>query len=106
MNIAQALAAAAALGLPRLDAQLLLLHALGRSGSERAWLLAHDGDALTAAQRAGWPALCERRAAGVPLAYITGSREFFGLELAVTPDVLVPRPETEMHGRAACTPGA
>jgi release factor glutamine methyltransferase len=96
MNIAQALASAAALGLTRLDAQLLLLHAMGRGGSERAWLLAHDGDALTEPQCAGWPALCERRAAGVPLAYITGTREFFGLELAVTPDVLVPRPETEI----------
>jgi release factor glutamine methyltransferase len=95
MNIAQALSAAAALGLPRLDAQLLLLHALGRGGHERAWLLAHDGDALTEAQAQDWPGLCQRRAAGLPLAYITGTKEFFGLTLAVTPDVLVPRPETE-----------
>jgi release factor glutamine methyltransferase len=95
MTLAQALTAAAARGLARLDAQLLLLHALGRPETDRAWLLAHDADALGAAQREEFIRLCERRAGGEPLAYIVGHKEFFGLELAVDPRVLVPRPDTE-----------
>lgn len=74
------------------DADLLLAHALGRS---RAWLLAHGGDAVAAADAAGFAALVERRAAGEPVAYLTGSRGFWSLDLAVTPATLVPRPETE-----------
>lgn len=95
MTIAQALAQAAALGLERLDAQLLLLHALGRPQSGRAWLLAHDGDALPAAQHGAFNELCARRASGEPLAYIVGHKEFFGLDLLVDRRVLVPRPDTE-----------
>jgi release factor glutamine methyltransferase len=75
-----------------LDAPLLLAHALG---CERAALLAHPELALTPAQSAQFRALVERRAAGVPVAYLTGERAFFGLTLIVTPDVLIPRPETE-----------
>ena len=95
MTIAQALAAAAALGLERLDAQLLLLHALDRAQAGRAWLLAHDDDPLDAAQHQAFMTLCRRRAAGEPLAYIVGFKEFFGLRLRVDPRVLVPRPDTE-----------
>jgi release factor glutamine methyltransferase len=95
MTIAQALAAAAALGLERLDAQLLLLHVLGRGDAGRAWLLAHDEDSVAAGQQTQFLSLCERRAAGEPLAYLVGHKEFFGLELAVDPRVLVPRPDTE-----------
>jgi release factor glutamine methyltransferase len=95
VTLAQALAAAANLGIERLDAQLLLLQALGRAPSERAWLLAHDGDALDQSQQRQFTTLCARRAAGEPLAYIAGRREFYGLELAVDPRVLVPRPDTE-----------
>jgi release factor glutamine methyltransferase len=95
MNIAQALAAATALGLERLDAQLLLLHALGRPQQERTWLLAHDGDELAAAGAQAYQQLCARRAGGEPLAYIVGHKEFFGLELKVDARVLVPRPDTE-----------
>ena len=79
----------------RLDAQLLVLHALNRSGQERAWLLAHDTDALPATALATLQANVQRRAAGEPLAYITGRKEFFGLDLAVDARVLVPRPDTE-----------
>jgi release factor glutamine methyltransferase len=95
MNLTQALAAGAALGLERLDAQLLLLHALGRPQSERAWLLAHDAQVLTDEARAAFMAACKRRAGGEPLAYIAGCKEFFGLELQVDARVLVPRPDTE-----------
>lgn len=96
MEIRQALAAAcSALGLERLDAQLLLLHALGRPPDDRAWLLAHDTDALDPDTEMRYIQLTRRRAAGVPLAYLTGRREFYGLELLVDPRVLDPRPDTE-----------
>src|SRR6478609_11981795 len=95
MTIAQALAAAAALGLDRLDAQLLLLRAMGRGPGERAWLLAHDGDELAPVDALAYQQLCARRAAGEPLAYIVGHKEFFGLELGLDPRVLIPRPDTE-----------
>lgn len=94
-TLAQALIAAQILGLERLDAQLLLLHTLGRTGTERAWLLAHDGDLLPEALVQQYRQLSLRRAAGEPLAYIVGSKEFFGLALQVDARVLVPRPETE-----------
>lgn len=95
MTLAQALARAAALGLARLDAQLLLLHASGRRQGERAWLLAHDQDALSDPQAQAYEALCARRLRGEPLAYLVGEKEFFGLMLAVDDRVLVPRPDTE-----------
>jgi release factor glutamine methyltransferase len=91
-TVRSALAAARALGLDRLDAQLLLAHVLGKP---RAWLLAHDDEALGDEQAARHAALCRERADDVPLAYLTGEREFHGLPLAVGPGVLVPRPETE-----------
>lgn len=89
-SVAQALAHARALGIDRLDAQLLLAHSLGRS---RVWLLAH-GEASISDRRA-FQSLLTRRAAGEPLAYLVGEREFHGLLLHVTPEVLVPRPDTE-----------
>jgi release factor glutamine methyltransferase len=95
VNLAEALSAAAALGLERLDAQLLLLHVLGRPASDRAWLLAHDTDALPPGAQEAFGQLAQRRAAGEPVAYLTGTREFFGLPLAVDARVLVPRPDTE-----------
>jgi len=82
-------------GLERLDAQLLLLHALGRDMGDRAWLLAHDTDEVGSEAEAAFQALCARRLAGVPVAYLVGRKEFFGLNLAVDARVLVPRPDTE-----------
>lgn len=92
---AQALGAAQAQGLDRLDAQLLLLHALGKPATDRAWLLAHDTDELTEGVAERLRAFSLRRASGEPLAYIVGSKEFFGLDLQVDARVLVPRPDTE-----------
>lgn len=94
-TFARALATAQTLGLERLDGQLLLLHALGKTLEARAWLLAHDTDELTAEAAQRFRALSLRRASGEPLAYIVGSKEFFGLELQVDARVLVPRPDTE-----------
>jgi release factor glutamine methyltransferase len=91
-TVAEALAAARARGLDRLDAQLLLSHHLGR---DRAWLLAHDSDALTPDVLTRFDADVHRRADGVPLAYLTGTREFHGLQLQISPAVLDPRPDTE-----------
>ncbi|MCY7316122.1 MAG: peptide chain release factor N(5)-glutamine methyltransferase [Rubrivivax sp.] len=93
LQITDALAQARSLDVARLDAQWLLGHLLQR---DRAWLLAHGDAALPAAAAAAWPALLARRAAGEPLAYVTGQREFCGLLLQVSPAVLVPRPETEL----------
>ena len=94
-TVASALAAAAALRIDRLDAQLLTLHALDRPLHDRAWLLAHDTDAFP---EAAWPALTAlfgRRRAGEPVAYLVGEKEFHGLTLRVDARVLVPRPDTE-----------
>ncbi|MDO9404997.1 MAG: peptide chain release factor N(5)-glutamine methyltransferase [Polaromonas sp.] len=90
-----ALHAAQAAGLDRLDAQMLLLHALGRPTGERAWLMSHDGDLLTDRQAAAFQSALSRRQQGEPLAYIVGRKEFFGLNLQVDARVLVPRPDTE-----------
>ena len=95
ITCAQALAAAYGKGLERLDAQLLLLHALGKPASARSWLLAHDLDELAQGAADAFHALSLRRTAGEPLAYIVGSKEFFGLPLQVDARVLVPRPDTE-----------
>ena len=95
MTPALALAQAAAQGVARLDAQLLLLHVLGRPASDRGWLIAHDDEELPATVASAYEALCRRRADGEPLAYLTGEKEFFGLPLAVDARVLVPRPDTE-----------
>ena len=94
-TIAQALVWAQTQGLDRLDAQLLVLHAVGRANLERAWLLAHDTDALPDAAHATLQAAVRRRATGEPLAYITGHKAFYGLDMCVDARVLVPRPDTE-----------
>ncbi len=78
---------------PDLDAQLLLAHALE---VERVHLLAHSDESLDSKQWERIEALLNRRAVGEPLAYITGRKWFYDLELLVTPAVLIPRPETEL----------
>jgi release factor glutamine methyltransferase len=95
LTITELLAAAAAQGLDRIDAQLLLLHALGREPHDRAWLLTHDGDTPPDDAVARYEQLRTRRLAGEPVAYLLGSKEFFGLPLQVDARVLVPRPDTE-----------
>lgn len=95
MSIKLTLAAANSLGLDRLDAQLLLLHALGRPASGRAWLLAHDLDAVPEAVTEAFMALLQRRLRAEPVAYLTGHIGFFGLDLHIDARVLVPRPDTE-----------
>ena len=77
----------------REDAEPLLAHALGR---DRAWLFAHATDPVPAAAAADFRALVARRAAGEPVAYLTGRRGFWTLDLEVTADTLIPRPETEL----------
>ncbi len=94
-SVAQTFTDLQALGLERLDAQLLLLHALNRPAHQRSWLLAHDTDLIDAATLQRLAALAQRRQQGEPLAYLTGHKEFFGLELHVDARVLVPRPDTE-----------
>ncbi len=94
-TIAQAIGWAQTQGLDRLDAQLLVLHAVGHAAMERAWLLAHDTDALPDAAHATLQTTVRRRATGEPLAYITGHKGFYGLDLQVDARVLVPRPDTE-----------
>ena len=94
-TVKHALADAFKQGLERLDAQLLLLHALGRQPGDRAWLIAHDTDALAADIKDHFTGLCARRATGEPLAYLTGRQAFYGLELQVDHRVLIPRPDTE-----------
>jgi release factor glutamine methyltransferase len=94
-TVTQALQQAAATGLARLDAQMLLLHALGRATGDRAWLVAHDRDVLAAEAAQRFAGLCQRRAEGEPVAYLTGFKEFFGLTLQVDVRVLDPRADTE-----------
>ena len=96
-TVTQALAQArtaleAVSGTARLDAEVLLAEVLGWSRSR---LLAHPGASLDPARARRFEALMERRRGGEPIAYITGRREFWSLEFAVTPDTLIPRPETE-----------
>ena len=74
---------------------MLLLHTLGRNVHDRAWLLLHDSETLAPAAFAQFMAVCQRRMAGEPVAYITGSKDFFGLNLMVDARVLDPRADTE-----------
>jgi release factor glutamine methyltransferase len=90
----QAVAELRAAGVPSpvLAAELLLMHVVGAS---RAWVYAHTDDSLDAAAAERYSALIAKRAAGTPTQYLTGIQEFWGMEIEVTPEVLIPRPETE-----------
>ncbi len=92
MRIGEWLRRARAAGVAQLDAQRLLAH---HSGRPRTWLLAHDDEVIDSETQQRADDDLARRAAGVPLAYLVGEREFHGLALRVNEDVLVPRPETE-----------
>lgn len=89
MKIAAALAQS---GLVPVDGRVLLAHVLR---CDRAWLVAHADDELARTDADEFFALAKKRREGEPVAYLTGRREFWGLDLAVTPAVLIPRPETE-----------
>src|SRR5215216_130862 len=99
LTIAEALREAATalrvagLAEPRREAGTLLSHALGR---DLAFLITHADEPLTPAQLAAFREHVDRRAAGEPFQYIAGRQEFYGLEFEVGPDVLIPRPETEL----------
>jgi len=77
---------------PRLNAELLLMFTLG---CDRAYLFAHPERELTVDDQARYDSAVAERARGVPAQYITGHQEFWGMDLIVTPAVLIPRPETE-----------
>ena len=92
VTLEQALAQAAQ-KVGAVDARVLLAHALERDG---AYLVAHGADLVDDGVRNAFDRLVARRADGEPVAYITGRREFYGLDFRVTPAVLIPRPETEL----------
>lgn len=92
-TIEQAMLAARRAGVDRLDIQVMLTTLLGQS---RSWLLAHDRDPLPQTVLPTLRHWIERRAAGEPLAYLLGEKEFFGLNFRVNPGVLIPRPDTEI----------
>jgi release factor glutamine methyltransferase len=104
MNVRDTLANATArlasepVGSPRMAAETLLMHVLG---CDRAYLHAHPERELEALEAERFDDVVARRASGVPLQYITGHQEFYGLEFMVTPAVLIPRPETEHLVEAA-----
>ena len=92
MHVAAMLRAACA-RIGAIDAEWLLAHVLGKP---RGWLYAHADDAVGTSVRQRFDALVERRAAGEPVAYLTGTRGFWTLDLHVTADTLIPRAETEL----------
>lgn len=93
MSTVAAALARARQSIPAAEARLLLGAVLGRN---HAWLEAHRDDVLEAEAAQRFAALADRRAAGEPVAYLLGRREFYGRDLAVSPAVLIPRPETEL----------
>jgi len=86
------------LSMDRVDAQVLMAHVLGVN---RAWIAANPMRILTETEDAKIEMLAAERAMGRPVAYLLGSREFYGYEFAVDPNVLIPRPETETLVEAA-----
>ena len=93
--VQQALSQAQAQGLTRLDAEMLMLHALSQSSHARAWLLTHELQVLDQTQIEQFQKFTQRRLKLEPMAYILGYKEFFGLTLHINNQVLDPRPDTE-----------
>ncbi|MCH1554427.1 MAG: peptide chain release factor N(5)-glutamine methyltransferase [Luminiphilus sp.] len=81
-------------GCDRRDAEILMLSVCGQL--DRSWLYAHGDEDLDSGQARQFSELCDRRRVGTPIAYLLGRREFWSFELEVTPEVLIPRPETEI----------
>jgi len=99
LRAAVARLAAAGVPEPRADAEVLLAHVLG---GDRAGLVVRAREALAPAAAGAFAALVARRARRVPVAYLTGTREFWSLPIAVDPRVLIPRPETELLVETVC----
>ncbi|MEY2659513.1 MAG: peptide chain release factor N(5)-glutamine methyltransferase [Pseudomonadota bacterium] len=94
-TVAEALNRLQASGLPRLEAQMLVLQACQRPSEDRAWLLTHDQQVLTATEHEQLRAWAARRLAGEPMAYILGQKNFHALQLDIDARVLDPRDDTE-----------
>lgn len=92
MNIRELMTSLVTPQVPRAEVRMLASHVLQRDG---AWLAAHDDEAMSPDERQRIGALAARRAAGEPMAYLLGKREFFGRVFCCTPAALIPRPETE-----------
>lgn len=90
--------AASGAGNARLEAEILLAHALD---CDRAWLYTHPESSLNPEQNRQFLRLLDQRTIGQPIAYLTGRQEFWSLDLMVNPSVLIPRPETELLVEAA-----
>ena len=97
-TLREALSLAAMAGLPMLEGRMLLSHVTGYT---RTQLITRDAEHLNDAQRDAFSTLLARRLSGEPMAYLLGEREFFGRTFRVTPDVLIPRPDTEVAAEAA-----
>ncbi len=95
MVIKEAITWARAVGLEKSDAEILLLHSLGKNTSDKAFLIAHDQDSLSEDQESQFAQLAKRSLLNEPVAYILGRKEFYGLNFKVTPATLIPRPDTE-----------
>jgi release factor glutamine methyltransferase len=94
-TVQEALLRAQKHGIAKVDARILLLHTLGKPTTDMAWLVSNDNNPINAVQADAFGALCARRRAGEPVAYILGHKEFYGLRLSVDKRVLDPRDDTE-----------
>jgi release factor glutamine methyltransferase len=94
-TVQEALLRAQKHGIAKVDARMLLLHTLGKSTTDAAWLVANDNNPINTKQADAYGDACARRRAGEPVAYILGYKEFYGLRLAVDKRVLDPRDDTE-----------
>jgi release factor glutamine methyltransferase len=94
-TVQEALLRAQKHGIAKVDARMLLLHTLGKNTTDMAWLVSNDNNPINTLQADAYGAVCARRRAGEPVAYIVGHKAFYGLRLAVDKRVLDPRDDTE-----------